>query len=175
MSKNNTFYVLVVGFFCLFIWLVLQQGHALEASKLVVEKAPSTIESSKTLLPSFIQKLQIPFAIFLLQIITVILAARLFSWLAIKIRQPSVIGEIIAGIVLGPSLVGFIFPDVYAFIFPPSSISNLHFLSQIGLILFMFIVGMELDMQILKRQSKAALIISHTSISFSFFFRRGIS
>jgi len=54
--------------------------------------------------------------------------------------QPTVIGEIIAGIVLGPSLLGLLFTQISSFLFPINSLENLHFLSQIGLILFMFII-----------------------------------
>ena len=169
MNKNNIFYILVTGVFGILIWLVLQHGYVPSADGLPIDQLPTKPLENQSLSEDLLHRFQHPFAIFLLQIITVIIFARLFGWLAIKIRQPTVIGEIIAGIVLGPSLIGLLFPNVFAFIFPPSSISNLHFLSQVGLILFMFIVGMELDMQILKRQSKAAVIISHSSIIFSYF------
>jgi Kef-type K+ transport system membrane component KefB len=77
----------------------------------------------------------------------IILVARLFLVFK-KIGQPTVIGEIIAGIVLGPSLLGMYFPGFSAALFPVESLGNLKFLSQIGLILFMF--GMELDIKVLK-------------------------
>lgn len=166
MSKYKLFYFLVIGVFLSLIWLILTKVHPMQEN---IAEIVQPIDKNSSHSDDFLSLLKQPFAIFLVQIITIILAARLFSWLAIKIRQPTVIGEIIAGIVLGPSLIGLFFPQVYEFIFPKSSISNLHFLSQIGLILFMFIVGMELDMQILKRQSKAAVVISHTSIAFSYF------
>jgi Kef-type K+ transport system membrane component KefB len=82
-----------------------------------------------------------------------------------KIGQPTVIGEIIAGIVLGPSLVGMYFPEFSAALFPEESLGNLKFLSQIGLILFMF-VGMELDIKVLKNKASEAIVISHASIIF---------
>jgi hypothetical protein len=56
------------------------------------------------------------------------------------------------GIVLGPSLVGMYFPEFSAFLFPKESLGNLQFLSQIGLILFMYIVGMELDLSVLRKK-----------------------
>jgi len=86
-----------------------------------------------------------------------------------KIGQPTVIGEIIAGIFLGPSLLGLFFPQFSNFLFPTESLVNLQFLSQIGLILFMFIVGMELDVGILKRSAKDAIVVSHASIIFPYF------
>lgn len=155
--------------FGMLMWFIIQQGHLLEVEKVAQITTDSKVQESTSFFSEIFHQMKHPFAIFLLQIITIILAARLFSWLVIKIKQPTVIGEIIAGIILGPSLVGLLFPDVFSFIFPANSLSNLQFLSQVGLILFMFIVGMELDLQVLKRQSKAAVIISHASIIFPYF------
>src|SRR5262249_16063849 len=84
------------------------------------------------------------------------------------IRQPTVIGEIVAGILLGPSFLGLYFPEYSGFLFPKQSLSNLQFLSQIGLILFMFVVGMEIDLKILRNQAKDEVIISHARITFAF-------
>ena len=109
-----------------------------------------------------------PLAILLLQIITIIIAARILGFFCQKIGQPSVIGEIIAGIVLGPSLFGMYFPEFSGFLFPKESLGNLQFLSQIGLILFMFVVGMELDLNVLRKKANDAIVISHASIIFPF-------
>ncbi|MBA4057094.1 MAG: cation/H(+) antiporter, partial [Marivirga sp.] len=68
----------------------------------------------------------------------------------------------------GPSFVGMYFPEFSAFIFPAQSLPNLQFLSQIGLILFMFIVGMELDLKVLKNKGHEAVVVSHASIVFPF-------
>jgi Kef-type K+ transport system membrane component KefB len=92
-----------------------------------------------------------------------------------KIGQPTVIGEIIAGIVLGPSLVGMYFPEFSAALFPEESLGNLKFLSQIGLILFMFVIGMELDIKVLKNKASEAIVISHASIIFPFAMGIGLS
>ena len=86
-----------------------------------------------------------PIGILLLQIIAILIVCRIFGWLFLKIGQPTVIGEIVAGIVLGPSVLGNLLPDVSAFLFPPESLWNITILSQFGLILFMFAIGMELD------------------------------
>jgi Kef-type K+ transport system membrane component KefB len=85
-----------------------------------------------------------------------------------KIGQPSVIGEMIAGIVLGPSLVGMYFPEFSAALFPAASLGNLQFLSQIGLIFFMFVIGMELDLKVLKNKAHDVVVISHASIVIPF-------
>ena len=104
----------------------------------------------------------------LLQIFIIIVATRLFGSLFRKIGQPAVVGETVAGIILGPSLLGLLFPDAFHFIFPVESLPNLRFLSQIGLILFMFIVGLELDNRLLRKQAFEAVIISHASILIPF-------
>jgi Kef-type K+ transport system membrane component KefB len=109
-----------------------------------------------------------PLAILLLQIVVILLAVRLFGWICQKIGQPTVIGEIFAGIVLGPSLLGYYFTNVADFLFPESSLDNIRFLSNIGLVLFMFIVGMELNLKTIKNKANSALIISHTSIFTAF-------
>ncbi|MNQ25293.1 High-affinity Na(+)/H(+) antiporter NhaS3 [compost metagenome] len=111
---------------------------------------------------------QDPLAILLAQIVTIILVARFFGWVFKKIGQPSVIGEIIAGIVLGPSLLGMYFPEFSSVLFPVESLGNLKFLSQIGLILFMFVIGMELDLKVLKNKANEAVVISHASIVIPF-------
>jgi Kef-type K+ transport system membrane component KefB len=105
----------------------------------------------------------------LLQIIVILAAARSLGWLLRKIHQPQVIGEMVAGILLGPSLLGWLAPGLFAFLFPPDSLGFLSALSQIGLILFMFLVGLELDARLLRGQGHAAVITSHVSILFPFF------
>lgn len=124
---------------------------------------------------SFLHSLTHPLAILLAQIITIIIAARLLGWICTKIGQPTVIGEIIAGIVLGPSLIGSYFPEFSAALFPAQSLGNLQFLSQIGLILFMFMVGMELDLKTLKNKARDAVVISHASIIIPFTLGMGLA
>src|SRR5690606_39657720 len=117
---------------------------------------------------SLVYNLEHPLAVLIAQMITIILVARLFGWICKKIGQPSVVGEMIAGIVLGPSLVGMYFPEFSAALFPVESLGNLQVLSQIGLILFMFMVGMELDLKILKNKAHDAVVVSHASIIIPF-------
>ena len=109
-----------------------------------------------------------PLAILLLQIITIIFTARTFGFLMNKLGQPTVIGEIIAGIFLGPSFLGHWFPEYSNFLFPSASLGNLQFLSQVGLVLFMFVIGMELDLKTLRNNAREALIVSHSGIIISF-------
>jgi Kef-type K+ transport system membrane component KefB/nucleotide-binding universal stress UspA family protein len=82
--------------------------------------------------------------------------------------QPLVIAEVLAGIVLGPSLLGWVWPDGMAALFPVSSLPVLKMLSQVGLVLFMFLIGLELDPKLLKGRAHSSIAISHTSIVLPF-------
>ena len=86
-----------------------------------------------------------------------------------QVGQPAVIGEILAGIFLGPSLLGTLFPGAWTAAFPLSSLGNLHSISTIGLSLFMFIIGLELDLSMLNRRIQTAVFVSHASILIPFF------
>ncbi|MFQ8826262.1 MAG: cation:proton antiporter [Alistipes sp.] len=74
-----------------------------------------------------------------------------------------------AGIVLGPSVLGHFFPGAFEFLFEPSSLVPLNVISQIGLVLFMFVIGMELDLSVVRRKASETLVISHASIIVPFF------
>ncbi|CAM3936428.1 cation:proton antiporter [Flavobacterium weaverense] len=165
--KNALFYFGVTGGFSALIYWIIGKGKFLEANK-TIETPESGNSSWNDFLASMQYNFQDPLAILLAQIVTIILVARFFGWVFKKIGQPSVIGEIIAGIVLGPSLVGMYFPGFSAALFPVESLGNLKFLSQIGLILFMFVIGMELDMKVLKNKANEAIVISHASIVIPF-------
>ncbi len=104
----------------------------------------------------------------IIQIAVIIIVSRLIGILFRKINQPQVVGEMIAGIILGPSILGLLAPNLFAFIFSPASLKYLNALSQIGLLLFMFIIGLEFDQKLLKGRGHAALLISHVSIILPF-------
>jgi len=104
------------------------------------------------------------------QILTILIAARLIGWVFRKINQPRVIGEMVAGILLGPSLFGWLAPDLHATLFPPASLGYLSALSYVGLLLFMFLVGLELDLKRLRELGRAAVITSQVSIVLPFAF-----
>jgi Kef-type K+ transport system membrane component KefB len=165
--KNSLFYLIIIGGFSALIYLVISKGKSLEIGRDIVVK--KTVNSHwNDFLSAMIENLQHPLAILLAQIITIILVARFFGWVFRKIGQPSVIGEMVAGIVLGPSLIGMYFPEFSATLFPKESLGNLQFLSQIGLILFMFVIGMELDLKVLKNKAHESVVISHASIVIPF-------
>ncbi|GGH58802.1 Kef-type K+ transport system membrane component KefB [Filimonas zeae] len=166
--KNLLFYVVTIAAFSALIYLFLHKGRLLETDKVnhfVPQISASTWDQFKD---TYFHNLTHPLAILLLQIITIILVARAFGFLCKKIKQPTVIGEIAAGIFLGPSFLKSWSPEISAFLFPPNSLGNLQFLSQIGLILFMFVIGMELDLKVLKNKAKDAVVVSHASIIFPF-------
>lgn len=167
-------YTFVLATFGLLGWFVLEQGYLLEnittqalRTESVVVNLPGNVWHQ--LVNGFVSNLHHPLAVFIIQLVIIVFIARILGYIFTKFRQPSVIGEIVAGIILGPSLVGTYFPEFTAFVFPKESLPFLQFFSQIGLMLFMFIIGMELDFKALKNRAFDALIISHSGIVFSFF------
>ena len=170
MKKNWSllFYLVIVVIFGLAIYWIVERGKILEhgrTTKIEQTISKSSVKNSFELFSnSFNSNLDHPLAVLILQIIAIIICARVFGFLFNKIGQPTVIGEIVAGIVLGPSVVGIFFPEISGFIFPVESLGNLQFLSQVGLILFMFVIGMELDVNMIRKQARGAVIISHASI-----------
>lgn len=165
--RNTIFYIGFTGGFSALIYWIISVGKGLESNRQI--SAPiSGRDQWSEFIQAMLKNFQEPLAILLIQIITIILVARVFGWFFRKIGQPTVIGEMIAGIVLGPSLVGLYFPEFFSALFPTASLGNLKFLSQIGLILFMFVIGMELDLKALKNKANDAVVISHASIIFPF-------
>ncbi|MDP2723032.1 MAG: cation:proton antiporter [Bacteroidales bacterium] len=172
--RNIIFYIGIVGgFSALMYWIVLQGSNLENGRKIIIPE--SEISQWGEFVNSFLLNLEHPLAILLAQIVTIIFVARLLGWLCTKIGQPTVIGEIVAGIILGPSLIGFYFPEFSSALFPVHSLGNLEFISQIGLILFMFIVGMELDLKVLKNKAHDAVVISHASIIIPFALGMGLA
>ena len=165
--KNILVYIGVLSVFLLLMYLILQAGKTLEIGRNVIE--PQLQSSYFTqFLQSLSTNLAHPVALILAQIVTIIIVSRIFGFLFGKIHQPTVIGEIIAGIALGPSLLGLIFPEFSSALFPEKSLDNLSLLSQVGLVLFMFMVGMELDLKVLKNKVKDAVVVSNAGILIPF-------
>lgn len=100
----------------------------------------------------------------LLALVVVIVVARLLGSLFKYMNQPAVIGEILAGLMLGPSLLGRIAPEISNYILPGSVAPYLGVISQVGILLYMFLVGLELDTRLLRTGAHATLAISHASI-----------
>jgi Kef-type K+ transport system membrane component KefB len=171
-NKSLLFYILTIVVFGSLMFWISELGKELEINKYeVVEAAPQvqSTDSFTQFLDSFLHNLHHPLATLVLQVIAIIVVSRIFGYIFNKMGQPTVIGEILAGIALGPSLLGLFYPELSVFLFPVESLSNLQFLSQVGLMLFMFVIGMELDVKVLRNQAHDAVVISHASIIIPYF------
>lgn len=178
MSKNLAFYVVVLVLFGAGTGLLLNLGSKLQPDAAPLR--PAALQASAHhgaegkaagggSARALAESSRSPLSILLLQVVLIVAAARGLGHLFRKIGQPPVIGEIVAGILLGPSLLGAVAPAAQAFLFPASSMDALRVLSQIGVILFMFVVGIELDVEHLRQKADAALLVSHASIAVPFF------
>ena len=96
---------------------------------------------------------------------TILLVARALGWVFQRVGQPRVIGEMTAGILLGPSFFGRFFPSAFHYVLPSSSFPAITVLSQLGLLLFMFVVGMEVDLAHVLKQRAAIVLVSNVSIA----------
>jgi Kef-type K+ transport system membrane component KefB len=181
MFRNLLLYIIVLSVFGAGIYFMLNVGARLRpvgvASERGVESAPANLSHQsptseatphgfgKTLS----ENLRHPLSVLLLQMIVILIAARVVGTLFLKVGQPAVVGEMVAGIILGPSLLGILLPGAHSFLFPASSLDFLKLLSQIGVIVFMFVVGMDLNLQRLRQKADAAVLVSHASIIVPFF------
>lgn len=182
MKRSFFTYLIIIGGFLALMWYILEKGKSLPVTsakeKVQVELVeaesaakvkPLVIDSKESVWDQFLHNIKHPLSLLLLQIIVILVVARLFGLLASFLGQQTVIGEIIAGIFLGPSIMGWLFPEFSLFLFPTDSLKTLQFLSQIGLAFFMFIIGMELDLTKIKNKAHDAVVISHASIVFPYF------
>jgi Kef-type K+ transport system membrane component KefB len=104
----------------------------------------------------------------LLAVAVVILVARVMGWLVSRIGQPPVMGEVLGGILLGPSLLGWLAPGASAYLFPEDVVMGLSAAANIGLVYFMFLIGAELDTSLLRGKARSAALISNTSVAVPF-------
>lgn len=171
-SKSLIYYLVMLLVFGGLMYFIIKEGEARQIQEAisVSNEAPHDLKEGffvfKDLLMHHVES---SIGILLLQIIVILITCRLFGWLFAKMQQPTVIGEIVAGIVLGPSVLGHLLPSVSAFLFPLDSLQNINMLSQFGLILFMFAIGMELNITEVRQKLKETILISHTSTIFPFF------
>jgi Kef-type K+ transport system membrane component KefB len=172
IPRNLVFYIGMIVIFGSLMYLVAKKGadHQMNEAITSTYDTPSNLgEGFEVFSNLLVEHIQSPFGILLLQVIVILACCRIFSGIFRLLRQPTVIGEILAGIVLGPSIVGHLFPEISAFLFPPESLGNISLLSQFGLILFMFAIGMELDISQVRKNLKETILISHTSTIVPFF------
>ena len=148
-------YVALVGVPVAGIALALQMGIALQA--------PALAGGLTRLAPGQAGVFSLPWL--LLSVAMLVACARLAGVVARALGQPQVVGEMAMGIALGPSLLGWLAPGVSATLFPPGNHAHLHTLSQLGLLLFMFLVGLEFDLKRLRHLGHTAVLASHASIT----------
>lgn len=103
----------------------------------------------------------------IVQILIIIITSRVLSLGLRYMRQPTVIAEVLGGIFLGPSVLGYA-PGFQKTIFPESAMSNLSLVANLGLIFYLFLVGLELDLSAMKARYKESLVISATGMLFPF-------
>jgi K+:H+ antiporter len=181
MSKNVSFYVVILVLFGAGTGLLLSLGSRLQpdapssrpmaaaATQASAHHGAEGQAAAGGATRALVENARSPLSILLFQVVLIVAAARGLGHLFRKIGQPPVIGEIVAGILLGPSLLGAVAPAAHAFLFPTDSLGALRMLSQIGVILFMFVVGIELDIEHLRQKADAAVLVSHASIAVPFF------
>lgn len=177
-AKSITFYLVMILLSGLLIHFIVKEGESnLQGTAVITQQqGPLSFSDGFDLFAQSVSyHAQTPLGILLLQIIVILITCRIFNWLFTKFGQPSVIGEIIAGIVLGPSILGFLLPEASAFLFPIESLDNIALLSQFGLILFMFAIGMELDLKEVRATLKETILISHTSTVVPFALGMGLA
>lgn len=159
------------------IWFVLRAGSALD-QKRERPTATASADTESAVRPQpgqtgvtalLVSNLRSALSILLLQLVVIVIASRLTGKLFLLLGQPRVMGEIVAGIILGPSFLGQLSPSTMAFLFPAASLEPLRLFSQIGVVLFMFLVGMELEIGDLRKKAYAAIMVSHASIVVPFF------
>ncbi len=166
-NKNTMFYLIMLIVFGILMYLITIGGEAQEVESAIQTSthAPRNMtEGFGVFTDLVIHHIQSDLGILLLQIVIILIFCRIFGWIFSKMGQPTVIGEIVAGIVLGPSILGNIAPGVSSFFFPEESLQNINIISQFGLILFMFAIGMELSITEIRKKLNETILISHTSI-----------
>lgn len=149
-----------VGLFLAIRGIGEQSGHS--ASALSAEIAP--LKPKLQTLPHV-----------LVALVAIIVAGRLLGAVMQRLGQPRVIGEVVAGICLGPSLLGRVSPAAMAWLLPDAILPSLGVISELGVILFMFLVGLELNAEFLRDRVHKTIVISHAGIVVPFLMGAGLA
>lgn len=174
LKRNSLFYLVTLAVVGAVMVMVLQLGSSLQApegmpvtAKAHASEAQAAPSSAwDAMWQGMAAHLQSPLAQLFVQLLVIIAASRVMGKMFTALGQPSVIGEMAAGILLGPSLFGAVAPEAFSVVFPASSMESLKLLSQVGVCLFMFAVGMELDLGHVRSKAQTAVLVSHASIVF---------
>ena len=180
MRRTAQLYVLIVSIVGLGIFFVLHEGNQLPppvsqlSTEAVAATAPHLTDVSgssffASVKSTLRQNATNPLSRLFLQLLIVMGASGLVAWIFTRCGQTGVIGEMVAGILLGPSLFGLLAPNAFQFIFAASSLDTLRLSSQIGVCLFLFTVGMELDVSEVRHKAQTAVVVSHSSIVIPYF------
>ena len=154
-GRMTLIYALLLGVSVLLFMFIRGIGSKLSAP--AAELGPIAVNASRQAQPNTLAQM-------LLGLVVILIASRVVGIIFRRFGQPPVIGEVLAGILLGPSLLGRVAPGAMNFIFPASAAPVLSGIAQVGVLLFMFIVGVELNTDRLRERSSSALAISNASI-----------
>ncbi len=110
-----------------------------------------------------------------LTLLVVIAVARFFGFVFRCLNQPSVMGEVMGGIVLGPSVLGYFFPDYMGAVFHPDAMVFIRHIAELGIALYLFVMGLEIDLHRLKKSARSAVAISQASIILPFILGIGLA
>jgi Kef-type K+ transport system membrane component KefB len=176
MKPKALYYVVLLTIFGLGIVAVLHFGRRFAPPAAATPTAtdsrqnvPQPGSASGSGWSGLVRNLKDPVSGLFLQLLIIIVTARLVGRAFAACGQPSVVGEMAAGILLGPSFFGLVWPQGFHFVFPDTSAGTLRLLSQIGVCLFMFTVGMELDVTHIRNRAQMAVVVSHASIVIPYF------
>ena len=180
MKRTAQLYLIIVSIVGLGIFFILHLGShlpppipsisaeaAAQATRHVTDASNSSFFASVE--SNLRQNATNPLSRLFLQLFIIIGASGVVGWIFTRCGQPAVIGEMVAGILLGPSFFGLLAPNVFHFVFTASSLDALRLFSQIGVCLFLFTVGMELDVSEVRHKAQTAVVVSHSSIVIPYF------
>src|SRR6266567_4033847 len=176
MKRTAQLYLVIVSIVGCGIFFILHLGSQLpqpvpSVPTHVVSPPTGPTESSlvNSVKSSLTQNGTSPLSRLFLQLSVILIACYVVGWIFRRFGQPAVVGEMMAGILLGPSLFGLLAPNAFHFVFAASSLDALRLFSQIGVCLFLFAVGMELDVSQLRHKAQTAIVVSHSSIVIPYF------
>ena len=180
MKRTAVYYFLMVTALGLGIFFILRTGNRLPApapqgaTQSGYQITPHLTETddysfSAAVESSLRDNANDPLTRLFLQLFVITSVSYLIGWIFTRFGQAAVVGEMMAGVFLGPSVFGLLAPTAFQFVFATSSLGSLRLLSQIGVCLFMFTVGMEMDAAELRRKAHTAVVVSHASIIAPYF------
>jgi Kef-type K+ transport system membrane component KefB len=171
--KQASIYLITLAIAGAGILIVLRFGSSLPIPRATTIDAAvhaAAVSQQPSALAGLLANLNSPLAHLFIQLLLIIAASRLLVKAGKHLGLPAVIGEMGAGILLGPSLFGMLAPGAFAFVFPADSLGALKLLSQVGVCFFMFVVGMELNVGHLRNKARTAVAVSHAGILVPFLF-----